>query len=64
MDTNDFLDTVYYIDGAKGNDSALWDDKQVESVTKEEDTTLNGYYLRVKKINDALIPIADEITGL
>jgi hypothetical protein len=64
MDTNDFLDTVYYIDGAKGKDSILWDDNQVVAITEEEDATLNGYYLRVKKINDTLIPIADEITGL
>lgn len=60
MDTKDFLDTVYYIDGAQGKDGELWDGY----VTTDNTYNLNGYYPRIKKINDAILPINEELIGL
>lgn len=60
MDANDYLNTVYYIDGAKGEDAELWKGQVLPS----EDYNLNGYYSRIKKINDTLLPITEEISGL
>jgi hypothetical protein len=70
MDTNDFLDTVYYIDGAQGKDGELWKIKNDEGalidgyVTTDDTYNLNGYYQRIKKINDAILPINEELIGL
>lgn len=62
MNTEDYLNTVYYMDGAKGSDAVLWNDPT--KVQNDTDFTLNGYYQRVKKINDTLLPINEELVGL
>lgn len=62
MNTEDYLDTVYYIDGARGKDATLWNDET--KVADDTEFTLNGYYQRIKKINDTLLPINEELVGL
>lgn len=66
MDPSDYLNTVYYPNGAIGPDAELWNDTSEVEVSEYEDwrdTTLNGYYQRVKRINDTLLPINEEIIG-
>lgn len=76
MPTEEFLQTNYYLekDGgvakAYGGDAELWESKEGGytdvrfPVTGEEDYSLNGYFLRVKKINQALEPIGQELAEL
>jgi hypothetical protein len=59
MDVKDYLNTVYYLDGASGADLKLW-----EKQTPSDNYTLNGYFQRIKKINDTIIPINEEIVRL
>ena len=59
MDTEDFLQTAYYIDGAEGPDAELWNGQ----VSNSNNFNLNGYYPRIKKINDTLKPISQELIG-
>lgn len=63
MDVNSYLTTNYYLDGAKGNDAALWTG-EVSTPTGSEQTNINGYFPRLKKINDAILPLNEEIIGL
>jgi hypothetical protein len=62
MNDDDYFNTVYHLTGATGRDAELWSDtkKVVDSATY----TLNGYYLRVKKINDTIIPINQTLIDL
>ena len=60
MNTEDYLLTNYYIDDAKGPDGELWNGE----VTEQNDYNLNGYFLRLKKINDTLEPIKETLIGL
>jgi hypothetical protein len=62
MNVKDYLDTVYYIDGAAGEDADLWEGEVIKA--SSENTTLNGYYSRLKKLNDTIIPISEEVAGL
>jgi hypothetical protein len=50
------LETVYYIDGANGPD---W-----SGYNSSKSTNINGYYQRVKSLNESYFPIAEEITRL
>jgi hypothetical protein len=61
MNTEDFLDTAYYLEGATGKDAELWEDNEVSN---SDNFTLKGYYPRLKKINSALEPINEELIGL
>ena len=74
MDVNDYLNTVYYLSDnssgttiiATGEDAELWND---ETKVKKPETgasvkyNLNGYYDRVKKINEAIRPINQQLIG-
>ena len=77
MPTDEFLQTNYYLEKdsgvakAYGGDAELWMDKEGNytdvrpSTTEDEgDYSLNGYFLRVKKINQALEPIGQELAEL
>lgn len=68
MQPSDYFNTAYYFtngdEAARGLDSSLWTNGEVENVATIDGTTLNGYNARVKKINDALIPLNEEIIGL
>jgi hypothetical protein len=66
MDADEYLDTVYHMDGAAGLDAELWKDSDGQNygVTPSDDYTLNGYFPRIKMINDALKPINTELIGL
>jgi hypothetical protein len=64
MPVDDFLDTVYYLDGAAGEDAELWGEGGAVEPASGVDTTLNGYYPRIKKLNDAIIPINEDLIGL
>jgi hypothetical protein len=61
MRADDYLNDNYYLTGAVGNDAELWEGGEV---SKDGPLNVKGYFPRVKKINDTLIPIADEIAGL
>ena len=61
MDVREYLNTVSYLEGAKGLDAELWTGNYV---TNSSDFTLNGYEPRIRKINDALQPINTELAGL
>lgn len=61
MDAAEYFDTIYYLTGAQGWDARLWDN---EKTVAEGDFNLKGYALRVKKINEAMIPINQELIGL
>lgn len=54
MDPSEYLTTNYYLDGAIGED------------INEEDTTtnLNGYFIRLKQLNNDILPLNQEIIGL
>jgi hypothetical protein len=58
MNVKDYLDTVYYINGARGDDYVLWDNdndnKKVSKPDSDHPENIKGYYSRVKKINAAL----------
>ena len=62
MNSAEYLNNTYYLDGAIGPDAELWND---ETKVKSEEGVINpkGYYARLKKINNALTPIADQIAG-
>jgi hypothetical protein len=60
MNSDDYLNTVYYLDGAKGPDADLWEEGSVEN----GNYTLNGYIPRIKKINTTVLPINEELIGL
>jgi hypothetical protein len=74
MNTEDYLNTVYYLNKDKdtekaiavGADASLWeDDTKVRLPEEDEDNyTLHGYYPRIKKINDKLVDINKELEGL
>ena len=70
MDINDYLNTTSKLTGAKGPDYYLWeyqkDGKVVRDVAEGslEETNLNGYFLRLKKINTALVPISERLAEL
>jgi hypothetical protein len=65
MPTNEYLNEVYYLNGAFGSDAPLWNNNDNKVAPPDVDNVENikGYYPRLKKINDALRPIADEISG-
>lgn len=62
MDVDDYLDTAYKFNNSKGPDSILHEG-YVEQSSLDE-TTLNGYFPRLKKINEAMLPITEELIGL
>jgi hypothetical protein len=62
MNVEDYLKTAYYFTDAKGPDSELWED--ATQVVPSVDYTLDGYFPRVKKINEAILPINEELIGL
>jgi hypothetical protein len=66
MDASDYLNIVYHIDGAEGPDAELWKNSEGQNygVTPSDDYTLNGYFPRIKMLNDALVPINTELIGL
>ena len=53
MDAKDFFNTNYELDGAIGPD-----------LNNSTEYNLNGYFPRIKTINDQLLPINEEIIGL
>lgn len=61
MDAAEYFDTIYYLTSAKGQDAGLWND---ENKVDKGDFNLKGYALRLKKINDAMVPINQELVGL
>lgn len=61
MDAAEYFGTIYYLTGAQGWDARLWNN---EKAVAEGDFNLKGYALRVKKINDAMMPINQELVGL
>lgn len=63
MDTEEYIETNYYLTDAAGPDGKLWAKGEVieESL---ENTTINGYFPRVNKINKAIEPIDRELEGL
>jgi hypothetical protein len=63
MDINEYLNTVYYLNDAAGADyDELWLDKS--EISEDAPCNLNGYNLRIKKINDTMQPISEEVIGL
>lgn len=63
MDVNEYLNTVYYLEGAEGPDyEELW--RKNNEIKEDTRYNLNGYNLRIKKINDTIQPINEEIIGL
>jgi hypothetical protein len=72
MDVNNYLTTNYYLTGAKGSDFVLWSrkttnaDGEVETVydVQSGNFNINGYFPRLKKINNAILPLNTEIIGL
>ena len=63
MDVNDYLNTAYYLNNAIGPDAGLWPG-QMQYNAENLPTNINGYYPRIKKINDELMPINEELIGL
>jgi hypothetical protein len=65
MPVSEYLDEVYYLDGAFGSDAPLWSNNENKVAPPDADNIENikGYYPRLKKINDALRPITDELSG-
>jgi hypothetical protein len=61
MKADEYLTTNYYMTSAEGPDSALWKNNEVTNSTT---FNLNGYFPRLKKINEAIIPLNQEIIGL
>ena len=61
MKADEYLTTNYYMTSAAGPDSALWKNNEVINSTT---FNLNGYFPRLKKINEAIIPLNQEIIGL
>lgn len=54
MDADEYLRTNYYLDGAIGED-----------INEEDATTnLNGYFVRLKQLNNDILPLNQEIIGL
>ena len=70
MKADDYLTTNYYMTGAKGPDGVLWKEKDSNGtlkdvfMTTDSTYTLNGYFPRLKKINEAIMPLNQEIIGL
>ena len=60
MRADDYLNDNYYLTGAAGDDAELWTGNEVSTGS----LNTKGYFPRIKKINEALIPIADEVAGL
>jgi hypothetical protein len=64
MDVDEYLRTVYYLENgdikAQGLDAELWE----SGVNSNKKFNLNGYALRVKRINEAMRPISEEVIGL
>ena len=63
MDVNNYLTTNYYLDDAVGNDAALWTG-EITAPSGTQQTNINGYFPRLKKINDAILPLNEEVIGL
>lgn len=61
MPADEYLTTNYYLDNAQGPDHSLWED---EIVANSDEYNINGYFPRLKKINDSILPINEEIIGL
>jgi archaellum component FlaC len=74
MNIDDYLNSVYYLDKdqntrkalAVGEDAVLWEDVEKVRFAEggEDEYSIYGYYPRIKKINDAIIPINKELIGL
>jgi hypothetical protein len=70
MKADEYLATNYYMTDAKGPDGVLWKEKDSNgilkdvSMTTDSTYTLNGYFPRLKKINEAIMPLNQEIVGL
>jgi hypothetical protein len=63
MGAEEYLHTNYYLTGGQGPDYELWASSG-GYVTQASEPNLNGYFPRLKKINEAIIPINKEIIGL
>jgi hypothetical protein len=61
MHAASYLDSNYMLTNAKGPDSALWADGYIENANN---FSINGYFPRIRKINDAIIPLNEELVGL
>jgi hypothetical protein len=60
MPVGDFLEEVYYIDeDAGGSDYSLWDNL----FSASNPANIKGYYPRIKKLNDTLLPINEQLSG-
>ena len=59
MDSQEYFTTNYYLNGAQGKDATLWDGQVADG-----DFNLNGYFLRIKKINEAIKPISEQLSNL
>ena len=60
MDVDEYLNKAYNLADAQGPDGELWD----ERVTTNESYNLNGYFHRLKKINDTLLPLNEDLIGV
>lgn len=69
MDVNNYLTTNYYLSNdngikAKGYDAQLWKLGEVDKAENDTEVNLYGYFPRLKKINEELLPLDEEIIGL
>ena len=61
MSADEYLTTNYYLNDAQGPDHSLWEGG---IVVDNDEYNINGYFPRLKKINDSILPINEEIIGL
>lgn len=54
MDVNDYLDTVYYYEGARGADLDA----------EEQEWTINGYYPRIRELNNQILDLNKEYINI
>ena len=60
MPVSAFLNEVYYIDeDAGGSDYPLWNNL----FSASNPANIKGYYPRIKKLNDTLLPINEQLSG-
>ena len=64
MDPTSYLNLVYKIDGAVGHDYPLWSEGYVSEPDERTNENINGYFLRLSKLNKSILPLNQKIVGL